>query len=414
MLRVLLIVTVVTMFTYVPTIYTQVPPTLSYQGMLNGSDNNPVEDGIYEMHFNLYGEADPSTPLWSESQSVTVVQGIFNALLGTVNPLDLPFDEQYYLGIAIGNEEELSPRTALTSSAYSFRAYSLVNNAVTTENIVDGAVTLRKLNPENASEGQILVYDGFEIGWQDSPQDGGELTLPYSGSVDDTGVAFAVINTGSGPVMRAIANNNGTAIDASSNGIGVHTITKGSLPALSAMNTGTGNAGLFQIENTENDAHALEVTTKGTGHGGSFLHAGTQGNAGFFRNTNEENSDAALYVDGDVKINGKINLEEVGSANLLSVCYGTVNPDGIIMNGSGNFTVSRLQTGIYSISLPTEVFNADNYTTIVSISDQGVFTLGTPPRIPQSIIVDGNLIIRTMSTTGSESDTQFSFVIFKP
>jgi hypothetical protein len=63
MLRVLLIVTVVTMFTYVPTIYTQVPPTLSYQGMLNGSDNNPVEDGIYEMHFNLYGEADPSTPL---------------------------------------------------------------------------------------------------------------------------------------------------------------------------------------------------------------------------------------------------------------------------------------------------------------------------------------------------------------
>jgi hypothetical protein len=275
-------------------------------------------------------------------------------------------------------------------------------------------VTLRKLNPENASEGQILVYDGFEIGWQDSPQDGGELTLPYSGSVDDTGVAFAVINTGSGPVMRAIANNNGTAIDASSNGIGVHTITKGSLPALSAMNTGTGNAGLFQIENTENDAHALEVTTKGTGHGGSFLHAGTQGNAGFFRNTNEENSDAALYVDGDVKINGKINLEGVGNANLLSVCYGTVNPDGIIMNGSGNFTVSRLQTGIYSISLPTEDLNADNYTTIVSISDQGVFTLGTPPRIPQSIIVDGNLIIRTMSTTGSESDTQFSFVIFKP
>jgi hypothetical protein len=73
-----------------------------------------------------------------------VVQGIFNALLGTVNPLDLPFDEQYYLGIAIGNEEELSPRIALTSSAYSFRAYSLVNNAVTTENIVDGARYVEK------------------------------------------------------------------------------------------------------------------------------------------------------------------------------------------------------------------------------------------------------------------------------
>jgi hypothetical protein len=130
MLRVLLIVTVVTMFTYVPTIYTQVPPTLSYQGMLTGSDDIPVEDGIYEMHFNLYGEADPSTPLWSEAQSVTVVQGIFNVILGTVNPLDLPFDEQYYLGIAIGNEEELSPRIALTSSAYSFRARSVDDGQV--------------------------------------------------------------------------------------------------------------------------------------------------------------------------------------------------------------------------------------------------------------------------------------------
>jgi hypothetical protein len=111
-------------------VYSQVPPTLSYQGMLTGSDDNPVEDGIYEMHFNLYGEADPSTPLWSESQSVTVVQGIFNAILGAMNPLELPFDEQYYLGIAIGNEEELSPHIALTSSAYSFRARSIDDGQV--------------------------------------------------------------------------------------------------------------------------------------------------------------------------------------------------------------------------------------------------------------------------------------------
>jgi hypothetical protein len=110
--------------------FAQVPPTLSYQGMLTGSDDNPVEDGIYEMHFNLYGEADPSTPLWSESQSVTLVKGVFNVILGTVNPLDFPFDEQYYLGIAIGNEEELSPRIALTSSAYSFRARSVDDGQV--------------------------------------------------------------------------------------------------------------------------------------------------------------------------------------------------------------------------------------------------------------------------------------------
>jgi hypothetical protein len=394
-------------------LFSQLPSTLSYQGMLTRSGDEAVEDGIYEMHFSLYTETEPSTSLWSETHGVTVVKGVFNVILGTLNSLELPFDEQYYLGIAVGEGPELSPRIALTSSAYSFRAYSLVNNAVKTENIEDGAVTLRKLNPENASEGQILVYNGSEIEWRDSPQEGGELTLPYSGSVDDTGVAFAIVNTGSGTVIGAIANNNGTAIEASSNGIGVHTITKGSLPALSAINTGTGNAGLFQIEHTENDAHALQVTTNGTGHGGSFLHAGTQGNAGFFRNTNEENSDAALYVDGDVKINGKINLEGTGDANLLSICYGTVNPDGTIKNGSGNFTVSKLQTGIYLISLPTEVLNADNYTTIVSVSKEDM-VLGDPPRIAQSMITEGNLIVRTQSTNGSESDSLFSFVVYRP
>jgi hypothetical protein len=110
--------------------YSQIPPTLSYQGMLTGSDDEAVEDGIYEIHFNLYGETEPSTSLWSETQNVTIVKGIFNVLLGTVTPLDLPFDEQYYLGIAIGNEDELSPRIALTSSAYSFRTRSIDDGQV--------------------------------------------------------------------------------------------------------------------------------------------------------------------------------------------------------------------------------------------------------------------------------------------
>jgi hypothetical protein len=399
--------------------HSQVPPTLSYQGMLTGTGGNVVDDGLYEFNFKLYNGADPSVALWTETQNVAVVNGIFNAILGTVNPLDLPFDEQYYLGIAVGEGPELSPRIALTASAYSFRAYSLVNNAVKTENIADGAVTLRKLNTTGASEGQLLVYNGSEIEWQDLPQEGGGLALPYNGSVDDNGAAFAIVNTGSGAVISAIANNNGTAIDAVSDGIGVYTITKGSLPALSAINTGTGNAGLFQIENTENDAHALEVSTKGTGRAGSFLHAGTQGNAGFFRNSNEENNDAALYVDGDVKINGniningKINLEGVGNANLLSICFGSVNPDGTIKSGSGNFTVSKLHTGIYMISLPTEVLNADNYTTIVSVSKEDM-VLGEPPSVAQSMITEGNLIVRTQSTNGLESDSLFSFVVYKP
>jgi hypothetical protein len=123
-------VTMILLILAVSVAYSQISPTLSYQGMLTGSDDEAVEDGIYEMLFNLYRETDPSASLWSETQNVTIVEGIFNVLLGTVTPLDLPFDEQYYLGIAIGNEDELSPRIALTSSAYSFRARSIDDGQV--------------------------------------------------------------------------------------------------------------------------------------------------------------------------------------------------------------------------------------------------------------------------------------------
>jgi hypothetical protein len=80
-------------------IFSQVPNLISYQGMLTGIDSEVIENGIYEMHFTLYGESDPTTPLWSETQNITVINGVFNALLGSVNPLELPFDEQYYLSI---------------------------------------------------------------------------------------------------------------------------------------------------------------------------------------------------------------------------------------------------------------------------------------------------------------------------
>ncbi len=108
----------------------QVPDRMSYQGMLTGSEGEPVEDGMYEMHFRLYNGINPSTEIWSETQSISVVNGLFNAILGTVTPLELPFDELYYLGIAVGEVPELSPRIALTASAYSFRARSIDNGQV--------------------------------------------------------------------------------------------------------------------------------------------------------------------------------------------------------------------------------------------------------------------------------------------
>jgi hypothetical protein len=70
----------------------------------------------------LYDAATGAATLWTEQQTVAVVKGIFNVILGSGSSLTLPFDKPYWLGIAVNRGVELTPRIQLTSSAYSFRA----------------------------------------------------------------------------------------------------------------------------------------------------------------------------------------------------------------------------------------------------------------------------------------------------
>ena len=146
----------------------QVPKTISYQGVLTDASGTVVPDGNYNLTFKLYDVATGGTALWAEGQLVAVSKGIFNVILGSVAPLNLPFDKPYYLGVAVGAGTELSPRIPLTSSGYSFRAAntdsingitaggdltgtypnpSIKDSAVTTAKIADGAVTQAKLAP---------------------------------------------------------------------------------------------------------------------------------------------------------------------------------------------------------------------------------------------------------------------------
>ena len=67
----------------------QIPPTISYQGILTDTDGAAVPDSAYSLTFNLYNAANGGSCLWSETQAVPVEQGIFNVVLGTVRPLNL-------------------------------------------------------------------------------------------------------------------------------------------------------------------------------------------------------------------------------------------------------------------------------------------------------------------------------------
>jgi cysteine-rich repeat protein len=105
-----------------------IPQRLNYQGYLTNSVGQPINTAAgmpLHLTFKLYAAASGGAALYTEQQDVVVTNGVFNAQIGTVTPLTLPFDVPYFLEISIGagqNPEVLAPRQAVASTPYSLRA----------------------------------------------------------------------------------------------------------------------------------------------------------------------------------------------------------------------------------------------------------------------------------------------------
>ncbi len=101
----------------------QVPQTLNYQGYLTDASGQALLDSVV-VEFSIYTVESGGSPVWSDFQSVFPDQGLFSTTLGNAgNPFPAGmFDTPLYLGIKVSTDDEMTPRTALTSSAYSLKA----------------------------------------------------------------------------------------------------------------------------------------------------------------------------------------------------------------------------------------------------------------------------------------------------
>jgi hypothetical protein len=101
-----------------------IPKMINYQGMLTQSDGTtPVTNGNYNLTFKIYGSQAGTDSLWREYHSnVPVTNGLFNVILGSITTLNLAFDTNYWLGIKVGTDPELTPRIRLTSVGYAYRS----------------------------------------------------------------------------------------------------------------------------------------------------------------------------------------------------------------------------------------------------------------------------------------------------
>jgi hypothetical protein len=104
--------------------YAQIPHKMNYQGYLTNAAGVPI-NGTVQMVFSIYNVSSGGSPLWTETHSVTVSQGVYSVILGegTIpNPINLLFDTTYYLGVRAGTDPEMTPRKILTSVGYAFQA----------------------------------------------------------------------------------------------------------------------------------------------------------------------------------------------------------------------------------------------------------------------------------------------------
>ena len=75
------------------------------------------------MVFSIYADPITQTPLWTETQTtVGIDKGIFNVLLGSVNPIPFSlFDgTTRYLGVKVGTDPEITPRKPMVSVPYAY------------------------------------------------------------------------------------------------------------------------------------------------------------------------------------------------------------------------------------------------------------------------------------------------------
>jgi hypothetical protein len=128
---------------------------ISYQGTLTDLTGVPVS-ATATMQFALYDAASGGAAKWGpETQGVTVMNGLFNVLLGSVtpiNPANLTGD--LWLDITV-NGEQLTPRERLTTVPYAVEAGTLAAGArIQGELVLNGL--LNQITPDGTISGLQL------------------------------------------------------------------------------------------------------------------------------------------------------------------------------------------------------------------------------------------------------------------
>ncbi len=101
------------------------PTLIPYQGRLTDASGSPIS-GSRSVTFALYSVASGGAAIFSETQSVTVANGLFSVSIGSATVGGVPATAisagPLYLGIKVEADAEMTPRQQLGSVPYAYRS----------------------------------------------------------------------------------------------------------------------------------------------------------------------------------------------------------------------------------------------------------------------------------------------------
>ncbi|QCX01603.1 hypothetical protein FGM00_16345 [Aggregatimonas sangjinii] len=191
-------------------------------------------------------------------------------------------------------------------------------------------------------------------------------------------------------------------------GVSIRTTTTTSNNYTTFLNS-AGYVGLSGVYSGNRDMDFGTPPVNGTGkvnlitQGTPKLTVATDGNVGIGTQT----PTTKLKVVGDIKTSGEVHGSNTGSANMIPIAYGLVRGTGAIESGSGNFTVTRTETGTYEIRVPDAVSSHDWIisTTVHATGGPRILTVYAGPNY---------IVVRTYVLSGTIVDGLFSFIIYAP
>jgi hypothetical protein len=264
MKRSILIAMAITLATTIPAFSqsTSARGEFSLQGRLSTTSGSAVADGQHTLTVRVY-ERGSSTAVYTETETVTTVDGIFSTMIGDNGSGELRFNatSEYELGITVDAEAELMPRLRIgeapraTTADVALDAQAVAGFRVSTDGSAqpNTLVTLNQQGEINASllaNSTVTGINGMR----------GDVTIEGGGglAVNRTGNTIALSFTGSGSGLN-LPFSDSSAFGAGQTGLSITSTGAGS--AATFVNAAAGTA--LSVQGTT--GAAISATTNATG-----------------------------------------------------------------------------------------------------------------------------------------------------